>query len=76
MIELNANPYRLDIDWRWIQYCVEKEVMVSINPDAHSVEGIGHIHYGVIAARKGGLTKEKTWNAKSLAEVEAWLASR
>ena len=55
-IELNANPYRLDVDWQWIPYAMEKGVLISINPDAHSREGIHDIHYGVLAARKGGLT--------------------
>lgn len=54
-IELNAHPYRLDIDWRWIPYCMEKGVMVSINPDAHHKAGIQDMYYGVCAARKGRL---------------------
>jgi DNA polymerase (family X) len=69
-IELNANPMRLDIDWTWIPYCMEKNVMVSINPDAHRMEGIHHMKYGVIAARKGGLLKSSCLNAFSLAELE------
>ena len=62
-IELNANPHRLDIDWRWIPYCMEKEVMISINPDAHSINGIDDIKYGVASARKGGLRKDFCLNA-------------
>ena len=62
-IELNANPYRLDLDWRWIPYAVERGVPVSINPDAHATGGIDDIRYGVLAARKGGLTKGGCWNA-------------
>ncbi|NNF22672.1 MAG: DNA polymerase/3'-5' exonuclease PolX, partial [Saprospiraceae bacterium] len=42
-IEINASPYRLDLDWRWIQYAMEKDILLSINPDAHSVEGINDI---------------------------------
>ncbi len=53
-IELNASPYRLDVDWTWIPYALEKGVMISINPDAHSKQGIHDIHYGVLSARKGG----------------------
>lgn len=64
-IELNANPYRLDLDWTWIPYATEKGVLISINPDAHSTQGILDIHYGVLAARKGGLTKEQCLNAFS-----------
>lgn len=69
VIELNAHPFRLDIDWRWIRYAVEKNVMISLNPDAHEVAGISDMHYGVCAARKGMLTREMTFNAKSFQEV-------
>lgn len=55
-IELNANPYRLDLDWTLIPRAVAAGVKIAINPDAHSVTGIGDIRYGVMAARKGGLT--------------------
>lgn len=72
-IEINANPYRLDLDWRWIPYALEKGVLISINPDAHSIEGIGDIRYGVAAARKGMLFKEMCLNAKNLGEFENWL---
>ncbi|OAV44766.1 helix-hairpin-helix domain-containing protein [Lewinella sp. 4G2] len=63
-IELNANPYRLDLDWRWIPYATERDVPVSINPDAHSMGGIDDIVYGVLAARKGGLTAKNCWNSQ------------
>ncbi len=72
-IELNANPMRLDIDHTWIPYCMEKGVMISINPDAHRKEGFRHMEYGVLAARRGGLTKAFTLNALSLSELETWL---
>ncbi len=68
-IELNAHPYRLDIDWRWIPYCVEKGVMVSINPDAHHREGFHDMYYGVCVARKGMLSAEHCLNALSLDEI-------
>ena len=67
-IELNANPYRLDMDWRWIPYALEKGVKISINPDAHSTGGIHDIQFGVFAARKGWLTKEMCLNALSAEE--------
>ncbi len=54
-IELNANPYRLDMDWTWIPQAIEKGVLIAINPDAHSIAGISDIKYGVLSARKGGL---------------------
>jgi len=63
-IELNANPYRLDIDWTWIPYAREKGVAISINPDAHSREGIRDIRYGVMAARKGGLSPADCLNTR------------
>ncbi|MBX2871148.1 MAG: DNA polymerase/3'-5' exonuclease PolX [Saprospiraceae bacterium] len=72
-IELNANPYRLDLDWTWIPYALEKGVLISVNPDAHSKEGIHDMHFGVLSARKGGLTAETCLNAKSLSEFEKWL---
>ncbi len=72
-IELNANPYRLDLDWRWIPYAREKGVLLSINPDAHSTGGIHDIHFGVLSARKGGLTKEGCLNAFGLKEFEKFL---
>jgi DNA polymerase (family 10) len=62
-IELNANPYRLDIDYSWIDYCQEKNVLISVNPDAHNLRGVHDIKYGIIAARKGGLLKENTLNS-------------
>jgi len=67
-IELNANPLRLDMDWTWIPYAMEKGVMISINPDAHSPAGIEDVQYGVIAARKGLLTTDMCLNALSCAE--------
>ena len=76
IIELNANPYRLDMDWRWIGYALEKGVMISINPDAHSIEAINDIHYGICAARKGGLNKEMTFNCLSLSEMEKHLINK
>ncbi len=57
-IELNANPYRLDLDWTLIQEALKRGIKICINPDAHSKEGLLHVKYGLMAARKGGLTKE------------------
>jgi len=67
-VELNANPHRLDIDWRWIPYCIEKGVKISVNPDAHSINGIDDIIYGTVSARKGGLTKSDCLNARPVDE--------
>jgi len=68
-MELNAHPYRLDIDWRWIHYCLEKNVKIGINPDAHHKEGYHDMHFGVCVARKGMLTKEMCLNALSLSDL-------
>lgn len=65
VIEINANPWRLDLDWRWIHYALEKGVRLSINPDAHEKEAYADMRYGVMVARKGGLTREMTLNALS-----------
>jgi len=73
-IELNAHPFRLDIDWTHIPYAMEKGVLISINPDAHEKEGYHDMYYGTLAARKGGLTRSLTLNAKSLKEFETWLS--
>ena len=53
IIEINANPYRLDMDWSYIPYAMKKGVMISVNPDAHSIAEIDNIRWGVISARKG-----------------------
>jgi DNA polymerase (family 10) len=70
VIEINANPFRLDLDWRWHQYALDKGVWLSINPDAHRKEGFLDMHYGVLVARKGGLYKERCLNALSLQEIK------
>lgn len=69
IIEINANPLRLDLDWRWHQYAVSKGVLLSINPDAHRKEGFYDMKYGTLIARKGGLSKENCLNAMNLEQV-------
>ena len=76
VIELNAHPYRLDIDWRWIPYCLDKGVKISINPDAHEKKGFHDMHFGVCVARKGLLTKENCLNAMDLSSLESFLIQR
>ncbi len=73
VIEINANPLRLDIDWKWIDYIMSKDGMVSINPDAHSIDGIDDVKYGVIAARKGGLMPEYCLNTLNINEFKSWI---
>ncbi len=76
IIEINANPWRLDLDWRWIHYALEKGVILSINPDAHEIEGFNDMRYGVLIGRKGGLTAEKTFNAWSRDKAEKYFMDR
>ena len=76
VIEINASPYRLDLDWRYIQYALEKNVMLSINPDAHEKDGYFDMHYGVANARKGGLTSAMTFNTFGLEQMEAYLRGK
>jgi DNA polymerase (family X) len=75
-IELNASPYRLDLDWTWIPYALDKGVLISINPDAHSRQGIHDIHYGVLSARKGALSAAQCLNAKGVNDFVMWINSR
>ena len=72
-VELNASPYRLDLDWRLCKYAKTNNVPVVINPDAHSVRGLGDFAYGVMAARKGWLESGDTLNSLSLDEMSARL---
>ncbi|QMU29590.1 DNA polymerase/3'-5' exonuclease PolX [Adhaeribacter radiodurans] len=76
IIEINANPWRLDLDWRWVDYALSQGVLLSINPDAHSTSGYHDMHYGVQVARKGGLTKEMTFNAWPLEKVAHYFEER
>jgi DNA polymerase (family 10) len=76
VIEINTNPYRLDMDWSHVPYALEKGVMISLNPDAHSIGEIENIRWGVSAARKGGLTRDMTWNAMPLLQIHAWLKEK
>ncbi len=76
IIEINAHPRRLDLDWRWVHRALDKGVLLSINPDAHEIAGFDHMQYGVAVARKGGLTAAQTFNAWPLAKVEAYLQNR
>ncbi len=73
-IELNASPYRLDLDWRYIYEAMDKGIFVSINPDAHSIAGIQDMQWGVKVGRKGGLLKELTLNALPLDGIKNFFA--
>jgi len=73
VIEINASPSRLDMDWRWIDYAMEKGVLLSIDPDAHSLEEFRYVKYGTLVAQKGGLPASKNLSSFSLAEFEKFL---
>lgn len=76
IIELNANPRRLDMDWRWWPLAKEKGVKCAINPDAHSTAGLQDLIFGVGIARKGWLTKNDVINTLPLARIEAVLKAK
>ncbi|OJU22631.1 MAG: histidinol-phosphatase [Sphingobacteriales bacterium 41-5] len=76
VIEINANPHRLDLDWQWIEYAMSKNALLSIDPDAHSIEGIYDIKYGVLASQKGGLTAQYNLSSFSLNAFEKFLYER
>jgi DNA polymerase (family 10) len=76
IIELNASPWRLDMDWRHWRKAAEKGLMCAINPDAHDTEQLGHVRAGINAARKGGLVKERVLNTRPLGEVVEYFAKR
>lgn len=76
VIELNAHPRRLDIDWQFIDAALAKNVLISINPDAHNIEGYNDCRYGVLAAQKTLLTKEKNLSSFNLLEFENYLKNK
>ena len=76
VIELNAHPSRLDIDWRYLPYAIEKKVMISIDPDAHNTDGFKDTRYGVLAAQKALLTKEQNLSSMGLKAFEEFLQKR
>jgi DNA polymerase (family 10) len=76
IIEINSNPHRLDIDWRWVDYALSKGVLLALNPDAHVKDGYHDMKYGVYVGRKGGLTADMTFNAWPLEKVEEWFKAK
>lgn len=76
VIEINSNPLRLDMDWRWHRYAIDKGVTLSVNPDAHRKEGFMDMHYGILVARKGGVSAADCLNALSLPEIERYFNDR
>jgi DNA polymerase (family X) len=76
VIELNAHPRRLDMDWRWIAYALEQGALISIDPDAHMIGGYDDIRYGVLAAQKAGLKPERNLSSFSREAFREYLAER
>ncbi|MBV9561980.1 MAG: DNA polymerase/3'-5' exonuclease PolX [Bradyrhizobium sp.] len=75
-VEINAHPWRLDLDWRWHQAALDFGCMMSINPDAHSIPELDHMHWGVEMARKGGVPADRVLNAMSLNDIERYLCQK
>lgn len=75
-VEINANPWRLDVDWRWHQTAMEAGCLMSINPDAHSTSEIDNVKWGVAMARKGGIPPGRILNCMTLKHFKEYLASR
>ena len=76
VIELNAHPRRLDIDWRWIKQALDKNVLISINPDAHNIDGYADCKYGVLVAQKAGLMASQNLSSYNLEQFEAFVAEQ
>ncbi len=73
VIELNAHPRRLDIDWRYIDYALSKDVLISIDPDSHSTSGYEDLKYGVLSARKAGVSRSQNLSSHTLEQFEQFL---
>ncbi|MFU8849025.1 MAG: helix-hairpin-helix domain-containing protein [Opitutales bacterium] len=76
IIEINANPRRLDLDWRLWRRAAERGLMCAINPDAHRTEGLAHYEAGLNVARKGGLPAEQILNCRDRDGVAEWFDKR
>ncbi len=76
IIELNASPWRLDMDWRHWRKAAERGLVCAINPDAHETDGLRHVAAGLNSARKGWLTKAQVLNTRPLAGVQRWFKER
>ena len=75
-VEINAHPWRLDLDWRWHQAALDFGCMMSINPDAHSIRELDHMHWGVEMARKGGVPADRVLNARTLLDIAHYFERR
>ena len=75
-IEINASPWRLDLDWRYGNKAKDTGLLTSVNPDAHTIEGIDAIRYGVMIARKAKFEKERVLCTRSANDLESWFRER
>lgn len=76
VLELNAHPSRLDIDWRYVKEATEKNVLISIDPDSHHTDGLDDTKYGVMVAQKAMLTSKQNLSSFSLLEMERFIVER
>lgn len=76
VVEINANPWRLDVDWHWHRTALKFGCMLSVNPDAHATGEIDLMKWGIAMARKGGISKDRILNCMDLAEITAFLKKR
>jgi DNA polymerase (family X) len=75
-VEINSNPWRLDLDWRWHESALSLGCLMSINPDAHSTRELDLTHWGVEMAHKGGVPKDRVLNCHSKDELASYLEKR
>lgn len=75
-VEINAHPWRLDVDWRWHQVAMKFGCIMSINPDAHSITEIDNLQWGVAMARKGGVPPERVLNCMSVQEFKRFISAK
>src|SRR6476661_6502942 len=75
-VELNADPHRLDLDWRYCREAKELGVTIEIGPDAHSTPGLENVHFGIGLARKAWLEASEILNTRSAADVVAFAKRR
>ncbi|MCF3648469.1 DNA polymerase/3'-5' exonuclease PolX [Synoicihabitans lomoniglobus] len=76
IIELNASPWRLDLDWRWWRKAADRGLICAINPDAHECDGLDHVAAGINSARKGWLQPHHILNTRSLKDVRTCFARK
>lgn len=76
VVEINAHPWRLDLDWRWHRAALDFGCMLSINPDAHSIPELDHMQWGVLMARKGGVPADRVLNAMTFPEITRYLRQK